>query len=158
MKPIYPICAAFIVSTLLIACKKRVHPAPQPIPAADFREKYTGVFNLSGRSMYITHPSGGARNVNDNSFKAVLTVSYNPGDSIDNHNTNPWSKLPAVTFRYDNGSQFLMGVDLAGRLYRKANPNANNYGGYMGVDSIYHAYQQYSTSTSVIDSISGRRQ
>ncbi len=107
--------------------------------------------------MYITHPSGGTRTVSDNKFSAVLTVSFNPGDSIDNHNTSPWSKLAALTFQYDNGSQYLMGVDTAGRLYRKANPNASNYGGYLGVDSIYHTYQQPSISATAIDTIMGRR-
>jgi hypothetical protein len=129
-----------------------------PVVQTDFRETFKGTFNVVRKKTQQQHPSGGPASVWDTTTNEILTVSYKIADSIVYYSNSPSpSKRPAMMFRY-NFDSMLVGVDASGKLYKDPqNPNSTNYGGFIGPDSIFHAWRELSTSVTYLDTLSGRR-
>ncbi|WP_276132715.1 hypothetical protein [Polluticoccus soli] len=139
-----------LLTVALAACKKDT-------TKTDFREKYRGTYNVARKQTQQLHPSGGSTSTIDTITHETLTVSYKLSDIIiDKSDPSHLLTRPALMFRYDHDSM-LVGVDESGKLFVAPSPNLTNYGGFIGGDSIFHAWKEQHTSTTELDTVKGRR-
>lgn len=155
-----------LVSAILTAaaCKKheKITPVTPPPATKDFREKYTGVFNVTKLHWHRQHPSGGVATEFSQPYTGTVKIGYQMSDSVDNLSKLAGGgesfKQAALKFTYGNGTQQLMGVDTLGKLYQKTGPAHGNYGGFITVDSIYHVVSDGGGSFTDTDTIYAKRQ
>jgi hypothetical protein len=147
-----------IITGILIygVCSCEKDDAQQPDkPTADFREQFKGVFSITHKNVKTTNPPIGQESYWDTLMHYEATVDFAATDSVVLLMWN--TKMPALTFSYSYGGQETFAVDTAGRLYRNPGQIFPNYMGFIGPDSIYHAYHEGHISTAIKDTIWGSR-
>ncbi|WP_276132716.1 hypothetical protein [Polluticoccus soli] len=156
MKLYYLLLVAILTAA---ACKKheRLTPATPPPPTKDFREKYTGTFNITKLHSNWSYSGGTFFYRSSDTFTGILQISYNIKDSSSRLGSGgDFFNQPALTFIYGNGLKERCGVDTFGRLYRSINPAHPNQGGFVTADSIFHTSTYIGNSRSD-DTLYGRR-
>jgi hypothetical protein len=125
---------------------------------ADFRDKYTGTYNIyeSGSTEY--YPEGAPSYATHNNHSGSVTISYTSTDSVTVY-WNPSSpvKMAAMQFSYNTGSKILYAVNDSGRFFRNTSPIGGDSGGFVGTDSIYQIYYNSTGHSSSVDTMLGHK-
>lgn len=137
-----------LLAIAFVSCKKL------SLSKTDFREDYKGTYRITRTHSRWVIPS--PNHVARDSATEILRVSYDISDSITDHTKTKGLKMPAMMFRFELDSM-LVGIDDLGRLFVKPEGFAENSGGFISIDSIFHERRDIHTSSSAFDTIRGRR-
>lgn len=143
----------------LFSCKKNEDPLPVTTnkTTGDFRDKYTGVFAITIKGMFISHPSTGPTDTTITQSNYTLTVSYTLADSFTDYSPSGKTTRPALIFTYSSGTVEKLGVNTDGTLKRDSLYNVNS-GGFITPDSINHTSSITHTTSTSRSTITGHRQ
>jgi hypothetical protein len=152
--------ALFVLITIcIVACKKKVDPimsTPTPSSTTDFRDKYTGTFEITSTVKNYAHPSSGPADSSITTSSYTVTISYNITDSLTYISPLPTITWPALTFTKSSGSKEIMGIDSTGKLIRFSTYHSYG-GGFVTLDSINHSATQSHTTTTTTYILTGHR-
>jgi hypothetical protein len=157
MKTIVLIVLTILCSSIY-SCKKKDDSGINAKTTADFRDRYIGTYNIYQRTVTSYYPEGGVSYAIDTTYYSIVTISYTNTDSI----TAYWDpssprKLPAVLFTYNSGNKTYYGIDTIGHFFRNTSPSGGDSGGFIGTDSIYQVFHNYTGHTSTVDTMRGHK-
>lgn len=146
-----------IICGSIYSCKKS-NTGITAKATADFRNKYTGVYTISQSGSTTYYPEGASSYTTKAGHYGFVTVSHITTDSITAYwdPSNP-RKIPAVLFTYDSGVKAYYGIDSFGHFFRNTSPSGSDSGGFIGTDSIYQVYYNYTGHSSTVDTMWGHK-